>query len=96
MASDTPSPDSDATGTVTASDVTGLSVDERAELEDLRLRVAAQERMIEAIIEENDDIHSLRRRNLDLEAQVGRLLGNRPAQLALKLRRRILRRPDPV
>ena len=74
---------------------TAVTPDERAELEELRLRVAAQDRLIEAILAENDDIHVLRRRNHELEQYMGKLLGSAPAQAALKVRRRILRRPTP-
>ena len=72
-----------------------VTPDERAELEELRLRVAAQDRLIEAILAENDDIHALRRRNHELEQYMGKLLGSAPAQAALKVRRKILRRPAP-
>ena len=72
-----------------------LASDEREELEALRLKVSTQQRLIDAMIEENADIHELRRRNHELEQYVGKLLGYAPVQLALKVRRRLLRRPDP-
>ncbi len=72
-----------------------LSSAERAELDDLRLRVAAQDRLIEAMLSENADIHALRRRNHELEQYLGKLLSFPPVRVALKVRRRILRRPDP-
>lgn len=72
-----------------------LSEDEREELAALRVKVAAQQRLIDAMIEENADIHELRRRNHELEQYVGKLLGYPPVQAALKVRRRVLRRADP-
>ncbi|MEI2698427.1 MAG: hypothetical protein V9E94_08785 [Microthrixaceae bacterium] len=40
---------------------TDARVDESSELAELRLRVAAQERLIAAMIDENEQIHELRR-----------------------------------
>jgi hypothetical protein len=65
------------------------------ELAALRVKVSAQQRLIDAMIEENADIHELRRRNHELEQYVGKLLGYPPVQAALKVRRRVLRRADP-
>jgi hypothetical protein len=80
-----------STGSVVAPD----GRPELDELDELRLRVAAQDRLIEAILAENEDIHALRRRNHELEQYMGKLLGSAPAQAALKVRRKILRRPAP-
>ena len=66
------------------------------ELEELRLRVQAQDRLIEAMIDENADIHELRRRNQQLEQYVGKLLAVPGVQGALRIRHRVLRRPDPA
>ncbi|MCP4435909.1 MAG: hypothetical protein GY812_10515 [Actinomycetia bacterium] len=67
-----------------------------SELEELRLRVAAQDRLIEAMVDENADIHELRRRNHQLEQYVGKLLTLPGVQAALKVRRKVLRRPEPA
>ena len=67
---------------------------EREELEELRSRVAAQQRLIEAMLDENADIHELRRRNHELEQYMGRLLAFAPVRAAIKIRRRILHRPE--
>jgi hypothetical protein len=64
------------------------------ELEELRARVAAQDRLIESFISENEDIHALRQRNHQLEQYVGKLLGVPGVRGALKVRRRLLGRPD--
>lgn len=66
----------------------------RAELDELRQRVAAQDRLIEAILAENEDIHALRRRNHQLEQYVGRILGVPGVRKALEVRRRLLGRSD--
>lgn len=63
-------------------------------VEQLRLRVEAQDRLIEAMVAENADIHELRRRNHQLEQYVGKLLSLPGMRGALRLRRKVLRRPD--
>jgi hypothetical protein len=68
----------------------------RAEIEQLRLRIEAQDRLIEAMLAENADIHELRRRNHQLEQYVGKLLALPGVQAALKVRRTLLRRPGPT
>lgn len=67
-----------------------------AELEELRLRVAAQDRLIDSFVAQNADIHELRRRNDQLERYLGRLLSMPAVQHALRLRRRISGRGDEV
>ena len=67
-----------------------------SELADLQLRLAAQDRLIEAMVDENAEIHELRRRNHQLEQYVGRLLELPGVQAALKVRRRVLRRTEPA
>jgi hypothetical protein len=66
--------------------------EEGAELRTLRLRVGSQERLIAAMIEENEEIHALRRRNHQLELYLGRVLDLAPVRLALRLRQRLRRR----
>ncbi len=60
-----------------------------AELDRLRLRVAAQDRLIAAMLEENEDIHRLRRRNWELEQRFQRLRSTFPVNLVLGARRRV-------
>jgi hypothetical protein len=75
--------------------IVGLPRDESeegAELRTLRLRVGSQERLIAAMIEENEEIHALRRRNHQLELYLGRVLDLAPVRLALRLRQRLRRR----
>ncbi|MCB1270089.1 MAG: hypothetical protein M9942_06910 [Microthrixaceae bacterium] len=62
------------------------------ELEELRARVEAQQRMIDAIREENQDIHELHRRNQQLEQYVENLMSVPGLRAALGLRRRLLKR----
>ncbi len=65
-----------------------------AELEALRARVAAQDRLIAAMLEESEDIHELRRRNHQLEQYIGRILAVPGVRGALKVRRRLMGRSD--
>lgn len=72
----------------------GATVAGDAELAELRLRVAAQDRLIAAIIEENEDIHQLRRRNADLERRFHMIRSVLPVRLLRAVRSR-LRPADP-
>ena len=60
-----------------------------SELDRLRLRVAAQDRLIAAMLEENEDIHRLRRRNWELEQRFQRLRSTFPVNVVLGARRRV-------
>jgi hypothetical protein len=65
-----------------------------SELDELRRRVAAQDRLIEAMLAENVQIHHLRNRNHELEQYVGRMLAVPGVRGALSVRRRLLGRPS--
>lgn len=62
---------------------------EASEVDELRLRVAAQDRLIAAMLEENEDIHRLRRRNWELEQRFQRMRSTFPVNVVLGLRRRV-------
>lgn len=59
------------------------------ELRDLRLRVAAQDRLIAAMIDENESIHRLRRNSHEFVRLYERYSGTFPFDSALEARRRI-------
>lgn len=73
---------------------TSVDTEGASEIDDLRARVAAQDRLIDSFLAENEDVHALRQRNHQLEQYVGRLLGVPGVRGALKVRRRLLGRPD--
>ena len=60
-----------------------------AELRDLRLRVAAQDRLIAAMIDENESIHQLRRNSHHFVQLYERYSGTFPFDSALAARRRV-------
>jgi hypothetical protein len=67
----------------------GEPVDPADELERLRMRVAAQDRLVAALLEENEDIHALRRRNAELEQRFADFTSMPPVRLALGVRNRL-------
>lgn len=73
-------------------DTTGLPADvvsELTELTELRLRVAAQDRLIAAMLEENESIHDLRRSTDELARIYHRFRGTPAFDAALAARARL-------
>lgn len=70
-------------------DTTGLPADVVSELTELRLRVAAQDRLIAAMLEENESIHDLRRSTDELARIYHRFRGTPAFDAALAARARL-------
>lgn len=66
--------------------------DGSVELTELRLRVAAQDRLIEAMLEENESIHEIRRNMSELARLYDRLRRSRVVAALLVLRARLRQR----
>ena len=77
----------------------GLPPEVAAELAELRLRVAAQDRLIAAMLDENESIHDIRRSQGDMARIYHRFCGSFLFEVALAVRARVkgtLRRLRPV
>jgi hypothetical protein len=77
------------TAPTSAIDPTGLPPEVAAELTELRLRVAAQDRLIAAMLEENESIHDLRRSTDELARIYHRFRGTPVFDAALAARARV-------
>jgi hypothetical protein len=72
-----------------SSETAGIPAEVAAELSELRLRVAAQDRLIAAMLEENQSIHDLRRSTDELARIYHRFRGTPAFDAALAARARL-------